>query len=64
MLQLISHFRLRTHYNKINAQLGALGAGIDIEDLRTNPNCANLLARLTVTFPWWEDLHGWWKNNP
>ena len=20
--------------------------------------------RLTATFPWWEDLHGWWKNNP
>ncbi|KIM58471.1 hypothetical protein SCLCIDRAFT_28017 [Scleroderma citrinum Foug A] len=43
MLQLISHFRLRTHYNKINAQLGASGAGIDIEDLRADPNHANLL---------------------
>ncbi|KIM66840.1 hypothetical protein SCLCIDRAFT_48456, partial [Scleroderma citrinum Foug A] len=55
---------LCTHYNKINAQLGASGVGIDIEDLRADPNRANLLARLTVTFPWWEDLHGWWKNNP
>ncbi|KIM59779.1 hypothetical protein SCLCIDRAFT_125438, partial [Scleroderma citrinum Foug A] len=64
MLQLISHFRLCTQYKKINLRLGASGAGIDIEELRADPNCANLLARLTETFPWWEDLHGWWKNNP
>ncbi|KIM50589.1 hypothetical protein SCLCIDRAFT_145094, partial [Scleroderma citrinum Foug A] len=55
---------LRTQYKKINLQLGASGVGIDIEELRADPNRANLLVRLTETFPWWEDLHGWWKNNP
>ncbi|KIM66823.1 hypothetical protein SCLCIDRAFT_52758, partial [Scleroderma citrinum Foug A] len=58
------HFRLHTQYKKINSQLGASGVGIDIEELRADPNHAHLLARLTETFPWWEDLHGWWKNNP
>ena len=27
-------------------------------------NLNHRAARLTETFPWWEDLHGWWKNNP
>ncbi|KAH7881985.1 hypothetical protein F5I97DRAFT_1832814 [Phlebopus sp. FC_14] len=48
--QLIKCFRLCKKYMEINAKLGALGAGLNIEDLRRNPQ--------------WEDLHGWWKNNP
>ena len=45
MLQLISHFRLRTQYKKINSQLGTSGVGINIEELRADPNCANLLGK-------------------
>ena len=45
MLQLISHFRLHTQYKKINSQLGASGVGIDIEELRADPDRANLLGK-------------------
>jgi len=45
MYKLISCFRLRTQYKKINAQLGASGAGIDIEELRADPDRANLLGK-------------------
>ena len=48
MFQLISQFRLRTQYKKINTELGTSGAGIDIEELRANPDRANLLGKYFI----------------
>ncbi|KAG2136464.1 hypothetical protein DEU56DRAFT_756364 [Suillus clintonianus] len=45
-------FRLKKKYNEVNKSLKQSGAGMIFEDLQTDP------------FPWWPDLHGWWRNNP
>ncbi|KIJ57902.1 hypothetical protein HYDPIDRAFT_34688 [Hydnomerulius pinastri MD-312] len=57
-------YELRKKYNAVNKELGRMGAGLSIEDLKRNPGMENLLKKLTETFPWWEDLHGWWRTNP
>ncbi|KAG0692198.1 hypothetical protein DFH29DRAFT_818008, partial [Suillus ampliporus] len=57
-------FRLRKKYNEINLQLGQTGAGLSFEELNENEKTKTLLDRLLQTFPWWVDLHGWWRTNP
>ncbi|KAG1828920.1 hypothetical protein EV424DRAFT_1306111, partial [Suillus variegatus] len=55
---------LRKKYNEINLQLGQAGAGLSFEELNENEKTRTLLDRLLQTFPWWVDLHGWWRTNP
>ncbi|KAG1809901.1 uncharacterized protein HD556DRAFT_1197598, partial [Suillus plorans] len=57
-------FRLCKKYNEINLQLGQTGAGLSFEELNKNEKTRTLLDRLLQTFPWWVDLHGWWRTNP
>ena len=45
VLQLISQFRLCTQYKTFNMELGTLGVGINIEELRANPDHANPLSK-------------------
>ncbi|KAG2111579.1 uncharacterized protein F5147DRAFT_771729 [Suillus discolor] len=40
------------------------GAGLSFEELNENEKTRTLLDRLLQTFPWWVDLHGWWRTNP
>ncbi|KIK12173.1 hypothetical protein PISMIDRAFT_74852, partial [Pisolithus microcarpus 441] len=56
--------KLKTKYNAINRQLGLLGAGVTIEQLLEDPQKQNLYEWLQPTFLWWDNLHGWWKDNP
>ncbi|KAI6115311.1 hypothetical protein EDD16DRAFT_1708694 [Pisolithus croceorrhizus] len=53
-----------TKYRKQNALLGQTGAGCTYEDLLSNDKTKNILAAITKDFPWWADLHGWWRTNP
>ncbi|KAG2063601.1 hypothetical protein BDR04DRAFT_1033249, partial [Suillus decipiens] len=55
---------LRKKYNEINLQLGQTGAGLSFDELNANEKTRTLLDRLLQTFPWWVDLHGWWRTNP
>ncbi|KAG1817538.1 uncharacterized protein BJ212DRAFT_1204489, partial [Suillus subaureus] len=56
-------------YNTFNKELGQMGAGLkSIEELNADPHTKTLvdqaLAQLLWQFPWWSDLHGWWRTNP
>ncbi|KAI6164201.1 hypothetical protein EDD17DRAFT_1474789, partial [Pisolithus thermaeus] len=55
---------LKTKYRKQNALLGQTGAGCTYEDLLSNDKTKNILAAITKDFPWWADLHRWWRTNP
>ncbi|KAG1906479.1 uncharacterized protein F5891DRAFT_1181889 [Suillus fuscotomentosus] len=55
---------LHKKYNEINLQLGQTGAGLSFEELNENEKTRILLDCLLQTFPWWVDLHGWWRTNP
>ncbi|KAI5987579.1 hypothetical protein EDC04DRAFT_2614802 [Pisolithus marmoratus] len=57
-------FRLRKKYNEANKSLGSTGAGLTAMELRENPEMKRLLDKIVDTFPWWEDLHGFWRMNP
>ncbi|KAG1802909.1 uncharacterized protein HD556DRAFT_1437971 [Suillus plorans] len=52
-------------YNAANKGLGQTGAGVkSIKELDADPHTKNLIAQLLLQFPWWSDLHGWWRTNP
>ncbi|KIK12668.1 hypothetical protein PISMIDRAFT_120460, partial [Pisolithus microcarpus 441] len=54
---------LRRKYNNANKTLGSGGAGltaISLVSMHTNAS----LDKILDTFPWWEDLHGFWRTNP
>ncbi|KIK16305.1 hypothetical protein PISMIDRAFT_50363, partial [Pisolithus microcarpus 441] len=57
-------FRLCKKYNEANKTLGSTGMGLTVAELRENPEQKKLLDKITENFPWWEDLHGFWRNNP
>ncbi|KIK25437.1 hypothetical protein PISMIDRAFT_73155, partial [Pisolithus microcarpus 441] len=40
------------------------GAGLTAIELRERPEMKRLLDKILDTFPWWEDLHGFWRTNP
>ncbi|KAI5980693.1 hypothetical protein EDD15DRAFT_2205352, partial [Pisolithus albus] len=44
--------------------LGRQVLGRTYEDLLSNEKTKNILAAITKDFPWWADLHGWWRTNP
>ncbi|KIK72205.1 hypothetical protein PAXRUDRAFT_97242, partial [Paxillus rubicundulus Ve08.2h10] len=48
-------------YNEINKELGQTGAGRTYEELVAEPHSQNIVGK---AFPWWQDLHGWWRTNP
>ncbi|KAG1727126.1 hypothetical protein EDB19DRAFT_1914346 [Suillus lakei] len=45
-------------------QLGQTGAGLSFDAISGNKKMKSILDRLLVAFPWWVDLHGWWRTNP
>ncbi|KAF9234182.1 hypothetical protein BU15DRAFT_65925 [Melanogaster broomeanus] len=55
---------LRKKYNEVNNKLGQTGAGMSYEDLVADPTKSNIIQKLVDSFPWWPDLHGWWRKNP
>ncbi|KAI6026058.1 hypothetical protein EDC04DRAFT_2606153 [Pisolithus marmoratus] len=61
---LISHFRLHKKYNDANKSLGSTRVSLTAMELRENPEMKRLLDKIIDAFPWWEDLHGFWRINP
>ncbi|KAG2154158.1 uncharacterized protein EDB93DRAFT_1058161, partial [Suillus bovinus] len=61
---LTSYFKLRKKYNKINVQLSQTSAGLSFEAISRNEKMKGILDQLLVAFPWWVNLHGWWRTNP
>ncbi|KAG2061613.1 hypothetical protein BDR06DRAFT_862306, partial [Suillus hirtellus] len=57
-------FRLRKKYNEFNKALKQSGAGMTYEDLQKDPEMKTLIDSKLKKFPWWPDLHGWWRTNP
>ncbi|KAI6001441.1 hypothetical protein EDD15DRAFT_2527414 [Pisolithus albus] len=55
---------LRRKYNEANKSLGSTGAGLTAEEIQDNPELKKLLNKILLNFPWWEDLHGFWRTNP
>ncbi|KAG2054944.1 hypothetical protein BDR06DRAFT_971295 [Suillus hirtellus] len=51
-------------YNEINVQLGQTGTGLSFEAINGNEKMKSILDQLLVAFPWWVNLHGWWRINP
>ncbi|KAI6045462.1 hypothetical protein EDC04DRAFT_2598767 [Pisolithus marmoratus] len=40
------------------------GAGLTAEELKANLQMRKLLDKILENFPWWEDIHGFWRTNP
>ncbi|KAH0834608.1 hypothetical protein J3R83DRAFT_10063 [Lanmaoa asiatica] len=47
-----------------NARLGKTGAGMTYEELQRDPSKVNLITSIVDSFPWWPELHGFWRTNP
>ncbi|KAI6146224.1 hypothetical protein BKA82DRAFT_3980732, partial [Pisolithus tinctorius] len=55
---------LKQKYRKYIALLGQTGAGRTYDDLASNTSTKNIIDGIQKEFPWWGDLHGWWRTNP
>ncbi|KAF8545772.1 hypothetical protein OG21DRAFT_1491936 [Imleria badia] len=51
-------------YNAENKKLGQTGVGMTYESLQSDLSKSNILAMIIESFPWWPDLHGFWRTNP
>ncbi|KIK11402.1 hypothetical protein PISMIDRAFT_79306, partial [Pisolithus microcarpus 441] len=50
-------------YNEANKTLGSTGVGLTSAELQECPDMKKLLDKIVANFPWWEDLHGFWRTN-
>ncbi|KAG1775876.1 hypothetical protein EV702DRAFT_937240, partial [Suillus placidus] len=55
---------LKKKYNEVNVALKQTGAGMMFDDLQKDPERKTLLDLQLENFPWWPELHGWWRTNP
>ncbi|KAG1758725.1 hypothetical protein EDD22DRAFT_747832, partial [Suillus occidentalis] len=55
---------LKRKYNEFNKSLKQTGAGLTYDELQKNPQTKTLIDSQLSKFPWWPDLHGWWRTNP
>ncbi|KAG2135035.1 hypothetical protein BD769DRAFT_1664982 [Suillus cothurnatus] len=55
---------LKRKYNEFNKSLKQTGAGLTYDELQKNPHTKTLIDSQLNKFPWWPDLHGWWRTNP
>ncbi|KDR70600.1 hypothetical protein GALMADRAFT_229964 [Galerina marginata CBS 339.88] len=55
---------LHTKYREFNQQLGQTGAGLSYDEIDPGSNIYNLIDELSVEFPYWERLHGYWRTLP
>ncbi|KAG1721745.1 hypothetical protein EDB19DRAFT_1835333 [Suillus lakei] len=61
---LIRCFRLKRKYNEFNKELKQSGAGKTYAELQEDPKMKLLIDTKLEKFPWWSELHGWWRMNP
>ncbi|KAG1743527.1 hypothetical protein EDD22DRAFT_747036, partial [Suillus occidentalis] len=55
---------LKKKYNEVNTTLKQMGAGMTFDDLQKDQKTKTLLDSQLEKFPWWPELHGWWRTNP
>ncbi|EGO22692.1 hypothetical protein SERLADRAFT_416347 [Serpula lacrymans var. lacrymans S7.9] len=55
---------LKTKYQAFNCELGSTGSGLRYDDIEPGTHAWNLIEKLKINLPWWEDLHGWWREIP
>ncbi|KAF8200151.1 hypothetical protein BJ912DRAFT_948114 [Pholiota molesta] len=56
--------RLKSEYSKHLKELGSTGAGLSPEDVTPGSELANLVDRICSTWPWWKELHSFWRELP
>ncbi|KAJ7120058.1 hypothetical protein C8R44DRAFT_529464, partial [Mycena epipterygia] len=59
-----TRLRRRKEYIARCNKLGATGAGLDPELVSEGTNIANLIEEIRESWPWWDDLHGFWRELP
>ncbi|KAG2048439.1 hypothetical protein BDR06DRAFT_1013004 [Suillus hirtellus] len=57
-------FSLKRKYNEFNKSLKQTGTGLTYNELQKNLQTKTLIDSQLNKFPWWPDLHGWWRTNP
>ncbi|KAG1866728.1 hypothetical protein F4604DRAFT_1928015 [Suillus subluteus] len=55
---------IKRKYNEFNKFLKQTGARLTYNKLQKNPQIKTLIDSQLNKFPWWPDLHSWWRTNP
>ncbi|KAJ7827203.1 hypothetical protein B0H13DRAFT_2373968 [Mycena leptocephala] len=55
---------VENYLGSCNNELGQTGAGLKPEDVTPESEIANKIAKIKVDFPYWEQLHGFWRTLP
>ncbi|KAH7902914.1 hypothetical protein BJ138DRAFT_986139, partial [Hygrophoropsis aurantiaca] len=56
---------LKKKYKKFNSNLKRTGIGrMTVDELMTDNTTKTLIDEQLEDFPWWKDLHGWWRDIP
>ncbi|KAJ7836701.1 hypothetical protein B0H14DRAFT_2589599 [Mycena olivaceomarginata] len=56
--------RLKGEYKTHLETIGATGAGIDPFEVKDGTKLASLIDRIRIEWPWWDDLHSFWRELP
>ncbi|KAJ6550644.1 hypothetical protein DFH09DRAFT_1366660 [Mycena vulgaris] len=56
--------RLKKDYIGFLGQIGATGAGLDPDQAREGSQLASVFDEVREKFPWWDELHGFWRELP
>ncbi|KAJ6573445.1 hypothetical protein DFH09DRAFT_851500, partial [Mycena vulgaris] len=56
--------RLKKDYIGFLGQIGATGAGLDPDRVREGSQLASVFDEVREKFPWWDELHGFWRELP
>ncbi|KAJ7724795.1 hypothetical protein B0H16DRAFT_1239175, partial [Mycena metata] len=56
--------RLKKRYQTCLGRIGATGAGLDPESVKAGTALASLIGAVRDGFPWWDELHGFWRELP
>ncbi|KAG2337325.1 hypothetical protein BDR05DRAFT_1005139 [Suillus weaverae] len=62
--QLANAIFLNDEDPEFNKSLKQTGAGLTYDELQKNLQTKALIDSQLSKFPWWPDLHGWWRTNP
>ncbi|KAL1758141.1 hypothetical protein FB107DRAFT_247081, partial [Schizophyllum commune] len=61
--QLINN-RLKKKYRESNLKIGQTGAGKRREEITPGSDLDNIIQGIEREFPFWRQLHGWWRTLP